>query len=49
MSLQNFIPVVWSGRLLANINKSHVWGLTSKTRKTYAKEISIGNCQFSVR
>lgn len=25
MSLQNFIPVVWSGRLLANINKSHVY------------------------
>jgi N4-gp56 family major capsid protein len=40
MTLNNFIPQVWSSRLLSNLNKSHVFGQSGVVNRDYEGEIS---------
>lgn len=40
MTLANFIPEVWSARLLANLHKSHVYGQAGVINRDYEGEIT---------
>lgn len=40
MSLQNFIPQVWSARLLHNLHKAHVYGNAQVINRDYEGEIT---------
>lgn len=40
MTLNNFIPQVWSARLLSNLNKAHVFGQAGVVNRDYEGEIS---------
>jgi hypothetical protein len=39
MSLQNFIPTIWSARILSALEKSHVFGQTNVVNREYEGEI----------
>jgi len=40
MSLENFIPEIWSANLLSNLNKAHVYAQPGVTNRDYEGEIS---------
>lgn len=40
MALENFIPEIWSANLLANLNKTHVYGQDGVVNRDYEGEIT---------